>query len=73
MPADQLVRYIARQTAPHEPGDARLDVGTSIEAIERFLRHNLSDGYHALLVIEEAHLLEMWILDVKATGGYPNE
>jgi hypothetical protein len=22
---------------------------------------------------EEAHLLEMWILDVKATGGYPND
>jgi general secretion pathway protein A len=56
--ADQLVRYIARQAAPHEPGETSLDVGASIEAIERFLKHNLSDGYHALLVIEEAHLLE---------------
>jgi len=58
MPADQLVRYIARQAAPYEPGEASLDVGASIEAIERFLKHNLSDGYHALLVIEESHLLE---------------
>jgi len=22
---------------------------------------------------EEAHLLELWVLEIKATGGYPNE
>jgi len=58
MPADQLVRYIARQAAPEEPWEKGGDISHSIELLERFLKNNLSRGRHALVIIEEAHLLE---------------
>ena len=58
MPPDQLLRYIARQIAPHEGSDTFGGIGNSIETIERILRHNVSDSQHAVIAIDEAHLLE---------------
>ncbi len=58
MPPDQLLRYIARQIAPQEGSDTFGGIGNSIETIERFLRHNVSDSQHAVIAIDEAHLLE---------------
>ena len=58
MPPDQLLRYIARQIAPQESSDTLGGIGQSIETIERILRHNASDGQHAVIAIDEAHLLD---------------
>ncbi|MCY2983460.1 MAG: AAA family ATPase [Planctomycetota bacterium] len=58
MPPDQLLRYIARQIAPHEGSDTFGEIGYSIETIERILRHNVSDSQHAVIAIDEAHLLD---------------
>jgi general secretion pathway protein A len=58
MPPDQLLRYLARQIAPHEDSETFGGIGQSIETIERILRHNVSDGQHAVIAIDEAHLLE---------------
>ena len=58
MPPDQLLRYIARQIAPQEGSDTLGGVGQSIETIERILRHNIGNDQHAVIAIDEAHLLE---------------
>lgn len=58
MPAEQLIRYIARQLSPDVNWDAQSGYGQSIECIERALRSNLEQGKHALVVVDEAHLLE---------------
>jgi len=58
MPPDQLLRYIARQIAPHEGSDTFGGIGQSIETIERLLRHNVGDKQHSVIAIDEAHLLE---------------
>ncbi len=58
MPPDQLLRYVARQIAPHEGSETFGGIGQSIETIERILRHNVSDEQHAVIAIDEAHLLE---------------
>jgi type II secretory pathway predicted ATPase ExeA len=58
MPPEQLLRYIARQMAPQEGSDTFGGIGQSIETIERMLRHNVGDNQHALISIDEAHLLE---------------
>jgi general secretion pathway protein A len=58
MPPEQLLRYIARQIAPHESSDAFGGIGQSIETIERILRHNVGENQHAVIAIDEAHLLE---------------
>lgn len=58
MPPEQLLRYIARQIAPQETSDSFGGIGHSIETIERILRHNVSDNQHAVIAIDEAHLLE---------------
>jgi general secretion pathway protein A len=56
MPPDQLLGYLARQIAPRE--EAFGGIGDSIETIERILRHNLAENQHAVVAIDEAHLLE---------------
>ena len=58
MPPEQLLRYIARQIAPHEAYDTFGGIGQSIETIERILRHNVAEDQHAVIAIDEAHLLE---------------
>jgi len=58
MPPEQLLRYIARQIAPQESTDILGGIGQSIETIERILRHNVGESQHAVIAIDEAHLLE---------------
>jgi len=58
MPAEQLLRYLSRQIAPHERSEPSGGIGQSIETIERILRHNVGENLHALIAIDEAHLLE---------------
>jgi general secretion pathway protein A len=60
MPPEQLLRYICRQLAPQEPFDHLGGIGQSIETIERAIRHNVGEGQQAIIVIDEAHLLESY-------------
>jgi general secretion pathway protein A len=60
MPPEQLLRYIARQMAPHDSADIVGGIGQSIETLERMLRHNVGENQHALIVLDEAHLLESY-------------
>lgn len=48
---------------------------TREQTIEKVYQTGMQLAQHLRMLDlnEEAHLLEMWILDVKATGGYPNE
>ncbi len=59
MPPDQLLRFVVRQMGPLEPR-ADLDVSQAIESFERMLRHNLAEGNHAVVAIDEAHMLEQY-------------
>ncbi len=59
MPADQLLKHIARQIGP-QASDSTHDLCCSIELIERILRHNVSQDCHAVLAIDEAHLLQQF-------------
>lgn len=58
MPADQLVRYLARQVEPDIHPEPKALFSHSIEIIDTFLRRNLSQGKHALVIVDEAHLLD---------------
>ncbi|MCU0708420.1 MAG: AAA family ATPase [Pirellula sp.] len=60
MPAEQLVRYLARQVAPETQPEPQSMFSHSIEILENFLRHNLQQGRHALVIVDEAHLLEAY-------------
>lgn len=56
MPADQLLTHLADQlTAQDSPTTATID--QSVRRIERLLRTNAEAGKHAVIVIDEAHLL----------------
>src|SRR5437868_4803789 len=56
MPADQLLTYLAdRITGQHSPLTATID--QSVRRIERFLQANAEAGQHAIVAIDEAHLL----------------
>src|SRR5205823_12185422 len=56
MPADQLLTYLADQlTGQHSPLTATID--QSVRRIERLLRANSEAGKHAIIAIDEAHLL----------------
>jgi type II secretory pathway predicted ATPase ExeA len=58
MPADQLLAYLAGQLTAPADGPATPDIPHSIRQIEQFLGSNTEEGKHAVLVIDEAHLLE---------------
>lgn len=56
MPADQLLTYLADQlTGQYSPLTANID--QSVRRIEKFLRTNAEADKHALIAIDEAHLL----------------
>ncbi|MCU0713823.1 MAG: AAA family ATPase [Pirellula sp.] len=59
MPPDQLLRFVVRQMGPVE-SKSNLDLSQAIETLERFLRHNLAEGNHAVVAIDEAHMLEQY-------------
>jgi type II secretory pathway predicted ATPase ExeA len=56
MPADQLLTYLADQlTGQYSPITATID--QSVRRIERLLQSNAQTGNHAIIAIDEAHLL----------------
>jgi len=57
MAADQLLAYLAGQLTGMADGAAPA-VPQSIRRIEQFLATNTQEGRHAVVVIDEAHLLE---------------
>jgi general secretion pathway protein A len=59
MPPEQLLRFIVRQIGPQETA-AEADISESIESLDRFLRHNLAENQHAVIAIDEAHLLQQF-------------
>lgn len=69
MNAAQMVRYLVEQvgavaaTGEHDatPTGPR-DMATDVLAFERFLRMNLEQQRHAVVVVDEAHLLEQYDL-----------
>jgi general secretion pathway protein A len=60
MPSEQLVRYLARQVEPEVQLEPNALFSHSVEILDRFLRRNLSQGKHALVVVDEAHLLDAY-------------
>jgi type II secretory pathway predicted ATPase ExeA len=55
MSPESLVAYLAAELTGHPSGDRALDV--SLRCIETFLAENARQGRHALIVIDEAHVL----------------
>lgn len=56
MAAEQLLQYIVRQLAPHQDRPLT-DLGRTIEVFDQTLRANLANDAHAIIAIDEAHLL----------------
>jgi len=57
MPVDQLMAYLAASLIGGEVSEPAGQVWRSIERIERFLTDNAQHGRHAVVVVDEAHLL----------------
>lgn len=58
MPADQLLAFLASElgaTSGHEPGQT---IDSTVQAVERFLVQNARQGRHAVVAVDEAHLLQ---------------
>ena len=56
MPTDQLLTYLGDQlTGQHSP--LTLSIDQSVQRIERILREGAQAGQHAILAIDEAHLV----------------
>lgn len=56
MPADQLLAYIVRELVGVEQS-ATANIADSVQAIRRGLSENTRAGKHAVLVVDEAHLV----------------
>jgi type II secretory pathway predicted ATPase ExeA len=57
MPASELLELIADRLGAPRAGSDRHDVETNVGRIERCLHENTQIGRHAVLVIDEAHLV----------------
>ena len=57
MPVDQLMAYLAAQLTGGHVKETTEQVWQNVERIERFLDENTKHGHHAVVVIDEAHLL----------------
>jgi type II secretory pathway predicted ATPase ExeA len=58
MSADELLAYLADELTGAGDGSPASGVQNSIRRIEHFLSANTRDGRHAVVAIDEAHLLE---------------
>ncbi len=58
MPAAELLAYLADELDGDGLASDAADVHTSVRRIERFLAANAEKGRHAVVAIDEAHLLE---------------
>jgi general secretion pathway protein A len=59
MPSDSLLKHIVRQIGPRE-AEPLMDTASVVEGLERILRHNIGNGLHAVIAIDEAHLLQQY-------------
>ena len=57
MPPDQLLAYLATEIASTSDDHLTPTIQQSVRRLEQALRENAAAGRHALLVIDEAHLL----------------
>lgn len=57
MAGDQLIRYIVEQVDPVS-GQAVRETSVDLARFEKFLLSNLEAGRHAVIIVDEAHLLE---------------
>ena len=57
MPAEQLLAYVACELTGEPAGHGAAAIHESVRRIEHFLAENTGQGQHALVVIDEAHLL----------------
>ena len=82
MSAEQLLAYLAAELIPPGPQTPRPDLNASlpesIHLIQRFLKSNTEQGRHAVVVFDEAHLIEdrrvletVRLLTNFETGGHP--
>ncbi|MEM8733086.1 MAG: AAA family ATPase [Planctomycetota bacterium] len=55
--SEQLIRYVVDYVCP-ESGDPRSETANDLVRFESFLHENMEKGRHAVVVIDEAHLLE---------------
>lgn len=69
MNAPQMVRYLVEQIGVPRPSEEQeltatggRDMASDVLAFERFLRQNLDKQRHAVIVVDEAHLLEQYDL-----------
>lgn len=58
MPTDQLLAYLADRLTASRPTEAVPSLRQSIERIEAFLADNTQQGRQAVVVVDEAHLIE---------------
>ena len=58
MPTTELLGYVADQLEGTQPGSTTAGVRVSVQRIERFLAGNVEQERHAVVIIDEAHLLE---------------
>ena len=58
MPTDQLLAYLAGELTGEPIPQGPTALATSIRQIERFLSSNAEQGQHAVIVVDEAHLLD---------------
>lgn len=59
MPPESLLKHIVRQIGPRD-SEQHLDMANVVEGMERILRHNIGEGLHAVVAIDEAHLLQQY-------------
>jgi type II secretory pathway predicted ATPase ExeA len=57
MPSDQLLELIADRLGASQTDGARNDIESNVARIEAVLHKNVANGKHAVLVIDEAHLI----------------
>jgi general secretion pathway protein A len=57
MPADQLLSYLANEISTGQPAIARPSLDESVRRIQLALRDTVQAGRHAIVVIDEAHLI----------------
>jgi general secretion pathway protein A len=61
MNSDQLLRYLVDQVEAGQD-DGERDLASDVRKFERFLRDNLAKDRHAVIVVDEAHVLEQFDL-----------
>jgi general secretion pathway protein A len=58
MPTSDLLAYLADELDGRGCAVENSDIGVSVRRIERFLAANVAKGRHAVIAIDEAHLIE---------------